>query len=146
MTTYKINRTDLDQYGMMKALIIELDDNIREVREEIEELNQYNINVGPVYTGMPTGNEKRDKIAEYVIKLEDERSRLGLALIALIEERNAIKLRLREVRASVNRIPIKQLRELIIWHFFDELSINEIADKAHLSTNAVYKRIEKFFK
>jgi len=140
-----LNRFELNQYAILKQQLIGLEESIREVNDELAELNQYNINVSPVYTGMPMGNEKRDKIAEYVIKLENERNRLSLALVTLIEERNAIKLRLRMIRAAVNKIPGKQLRDLIRWHFFDELSIPDVADKGHITVTAVYKKMERFF-
>ena len=70
----------LSQYAPLRQQVLDIDEKIQEVKEELAELNKYNVKVSPVYTGMPNGNEKRDKIADFIIKLEEDRARLANTL------------------------------------------------------------------
>jgi len=144
MVNFVLNRYELEQYGLLRAQVIDLDDKIREVEDELAELNKYNINISPVYTGMPMGNEKRDKIAEFLIMLENDRRRLNDSFAHLTAERTAIMYRLYKIRAAVNKIQDSQVRDIIIWHYFDRLSLANVATKGFMTYNAVYKRLNKF--
>ena len=146
MAKHGLNHSELSQYSQLRSQVVELDESIREVNEELAELNRYNINISPSLTGMPTGNEKLDKIGEFVIKLEAERDKLNTTLVTLVEQRNTLTATLRNIRASINTIQNKQLREIIKQHFIDELSINDIAEQTHMSTEAVYKKIYRAMK
>ena len=146
MPNILLNRFELSQYSVLRARVVELDESVREVRLEIKELNKCYMNISPVLTGMPKGNEKRDKIAEFIIKLETDRHRLNESLKLLLAERNMLKYQLRKTMAAVNKIPDKQEKDLIMWHYFDGLSIGEVADRAYLSYNAAYGKINKHLK
>ena len=140
-----LNRLDLSHYGLMKAQVIELDESIREAQDELTELNKYNISVSPVITGMPKGNEKKDKIADFVIRLEKDRQRLNNRLSEMTAERAGMMYRLYLIRSAVNKIPDKQLRDVIIRHYLDGESIIEIAESYYISANGIYKKINRFF-
>jgi exonuclease VII small subunit len=145
MADYILNSHELSQYGLLRSQVLKLDESIREAKDELEEINQYNISVSPVLTGMPSGNEKRDKIAEFIIRLENDRQRLNSSIASFETERDVIKYRLKKIREAVNKITNKQLRDIVIWHYFEGLSIREVAGKSFLTENAVYKRINRLF-
>jgi hypothetical protein len=145
MSEIVLNRYVLSQYSQFRAQVLELDENIREIESELAELNQYNINVSPIISKMPNGNEKRDKIAEFIIRLEKDKAKLNTTLIILVSERSAIKYRMHKIRAAVNQVPNKQLREIIKWHYLDEQSINDIAEKNFMTADSIYKRFNRFF-
>ena len=146
MTEYRLNRFELSQYSFLRSQVMELDERIREIEAELTELDQYNFNISPVYTGMPTGNERRDKIADFIIKMENDKRSLQNDLTTLIAEREAAKYRLHKIRTAVKKIPNRQLRNMVMWHYFEGQRIKEIAEKEFLSENAVYKRINRLFR
>jgi len=146
MADYILNHFELSQYGLLRSQVIKLEESIREAEEELAELNKYNMNISPVLTGMPSGNERRDKIADYLVKLETDRQRLNTALAFLIAERDVIKYRLHRIRAAVNKITDKQLQDIIIWHYFDGLSIGDVAEKSFTSASSIYRKISKCLK
>ena len=146
MTDLILNRYVLNQYGLLRSQVIELDKKISEVEDALAELNGYNVNISPVYTGMPSGNEKRDKIADFIIRLEDDRSQLNTALAKLTAERDFIKYSMYKIRMAVNQIPNKQLQDIIKWHYFDGQSVRKIANKTHMTHDGVYKKMNRYFK
>ena len=95
---------------------------------------------------MPSGNEKRDKIVDFIIKIENERRRLSETLAFLIAERDGIKYRLYNIRVAVNKIPNKPLRDILIWYYFDGQSVSDIAEKMYMTPDGVYKKINRFLK
>jgi len=135
---------ELSRYAPLRQQVLELDENISEAEEELDELNKYNINVSPILTGMPIGNEKRDKIADFIIKLETDRSKLIIELAALHAERTAIAYTLYKIRRAVSKIADEQLQQIIKWHYFEGKTIDEIADKANLTIDGVYKKVNRF--
>jgi len=141
-----LNRLDLSHYGMMKAQVIELDESIREAQDELAELNKYNINISPVITGMPKGNEKKDKIADFVIRLEKDRQRLNNRLSEMTAERAELMYKLHLIRSAVNKIPDKQLRDVITLYYLDGESVIQIAESYFMSTNGIYKKLNRFFR
>ena len=122
LADYILNHFELSQYGLLRSQIKNLDNSIEETEEELAELNKYNMNISPVLTGMPSGNEKRDKIADYLVKLEADRLRLNAALTLLVAERD------------------------VTWHYFDGLSIGDVAEKSFSSASSVYRKINKYLK
>ena len=145
MDEYIINRYNLSQYSLLRAQLVKLDEDIRIAEDELAELNKYSMNVNSVLTGMPSGNEKRDKIAEFIIRLENDKARLDKLLTDFIAERDYIKYRLYKIRAAVNQVTNKQLREIIQWYYFDGESAIEIAKKTYMTRDAVYKKMDRFF-
>jgi hypothetical protein len=139
-----LNRFELSQYSVLRARVLELDESIREVVDELTELNKCLMNISPALTGMPKGNERIDKIAEFVIQLEIDRSRINAELSTHELEKEMVTYKLKKIRAAVNKIPEKQARDMVKWHFFDGLSISEIAEKEFMSYNAAYKRTNKY--
>jgi len=95
---------------------------------------------------MPSGNEKRDKIGDFVIRLENDRNRLNTTLAGLVEERYIIMYRLQRMKAAVNGIADEKQREIIRLHYFEGLSVNKVADRLHLTPDTVYKKIYKVVK
>ena len=146
MADYVLNHFELSQYGLLRSQVIKLDESIREAEDELEELNKYNMSISPVITGMPSGNEKRDKIADYLIKLEADKQRVSSALAFFVAERDVIKYRLYRIRAAVNKITDKQMQDIIIWHYFDGLCIGDVAEKSFTSASSIYRKINKFLK
>ena len=144
MADYYLNHFELSQYDLLRSQVLKLDEDIRDTEAELEDLNKYNVNISPVLTGMPSGNERRDRIAEFIIKLDSDRQTLNSRLAELKAERKALNYRLKRIRAAVNEIPNKPLKDIIIWYYLEGHSVREIADKAHLSENAVYKKIGRF--
>jgi len=145
MGDFVLNRMDLSHYRLLREHVAGLDNEISLLESELEELEKYSISIGCPLTGMPTGNELKDKIADFIITLEKDRERLLTALQLLIAERNAVKYKLHKIRAAVNKFPNKQLREVIRWYYFDGKSAIEIAKKKYWSRDTVYKRIDRFF-
>ena len=146
MTDFVLNRHELNQYGLLLSQVAALDKKIQDAEDELSELNRYNINVSPVLTGMPSGNERRDKIADFIIQLEKDRQRLKSEITALKAERDVITYRLKKIRDAVNKIPNKYLKDIIVWHYIDGLCVKEIAEKECMTENAVYKKISRFHK
>jgi SMC interacting uncharacterized protein involved in chromosome segregation len=145
MGNFPLNHHDLSQYSLIRKQVLELDENISEIEEELKELNKYNIDISPVYSGMPSGNEKRDKIAEFVIRLESDRNKLENEIATLKAERAVLAYSLHKIRTVVNRVADEQLRQIIKWHYLDGDSIDEIADKASMTMDGVYKKLNRFF-
>jgi len=146
MADYVLTRFELRNYSLLRAQIIELDNSIREVEDELAELNQCCMNIGSVLTGMPGGNEKRDKIGDFVIGLEKDRKRLNALLYSLNAERYTLKYEMYKIWSAVHNIPNKQLRDIIKWHFFDGKKVGEIAQEQFMTTNAIQKRLNRFFR
>jgi hypothetical protein len=146
MADYILNHFELSQYGLLRSQVIKLDESIKEAEDELAELNKYNMSISSVLTGMPSGNEKRDKIADYLVKLEADRQRVSSTLTFLAAERDVIKYRLHRIRGAVNKITDKQLQDIIIWHYFDGLSIGDVAEKSFTSASSVYRKINKILK
>ena len=146
MSEFVLNRHELSQYGLLLSQVAELDKKIQDTEDELSELNRYNISVSPVLTGMPRGNEKRDKIADFIIQLEKDRKRLKSEVASLKADRDVITYRLKKIRDAVNKIPNKYLKDIIIWHYIDGLCVKEIAEKECVTENAVYKKISRFHK
>ena len=144
MVDFKLNHYELSQYSLLRAQVLELDEKISTIEEELAELNKYNINISPVLTGMPSGNEKLDKIGDFVIALENDRQRLDTALEIMIAERTAIKYKMYKIVAAINKISNQQLQDIIKLHYIDGLSIVEIADKKFIGENGIYKKLDKF--
>jgi hypothetical protein len=144
MIGYVLNRSELSQYSLLRSQVKELDDKIRDADVELAELDTYNINISPVLTGLPGSTGKRDKIAEFLITLEIDRNRLNAAIALLTAERTALKYEMHKIIAAVNRIPNKQLQDIIKQHYFDGESITKVAQKNHLSEFTVYKKLNKF--
>jgi len=144
MVDFKMNHAELSQYSVLRAQVIELDEKISAVEEELAELNKYNINISPVLTGMPSGNEKLDKIGDFVITLENDRQRLNTALEIMTAERTALKYKMYKIVAAVNKIPNQQLQDIIKLHYIEGLSIIEIADKNYMTEYGIYKKLDKF--
>jgi len=145
MGNFTMNHQDLRQYGLLKSQVMELDESISEVEAELLVLSEYNMNISPVYSGMPKGNEKRDKIADFIIRLETDREKLNQKRDMLNAERTVLMYSLHKIRNAVNEISDEQLRQIIKWHYFDGEGIDEIAEKSNLTLDGVYKKINRFF-
>ena len=145
MTEVKLNRHELSRYFLLKKQDRQLKRQIREAEGELAELNQYNSNICPVLTGMPSGNARRDKIADFVIKLEIDRERLAAKIAALSAEQTAIRYEMHGISSSVNKIPNKQLRGIIRDHYFEGMSVVKVAEKNFMSEFGIYKKLERFF-
>jgi len=145
MVDVKLNRYELGRYTMLRAQVVQIDEDIREVEDELAELELYNVKVGPVYSGMPVGNEKIDKVAEFIIQLEKDRNRLNTRLSVLHIERNFNMGEMYTIRAAVNKIQNVQLREIIKCHFFEGQSTSEISQKLFITKSAVRKRLNRYF-
>ena len=145
MADVKLNRFELARYTMLRAQVVQIDEDIREIEDELAELEQYNVKIGPVYTGMPVGNEKIDKIAEFIIQLDKDRNRLNTRLSVLLIERNYNMGEMYAIRAAVNKIQNVQLREIIKSHFFEGQSVSDIAQKLFITKSAVRKRLHRYF-
>jgi len=143
MANFILNHRELSLYAPLRQQVKEIDKNIREAEAELAELNKYNVNISPVYTGMPNGNEKRDKIADFLIKLEADRVRLTNILEALKAERVALAYDLHRIKKAVNKIPDERLREIVKLHYYDGQSIISIAGKFYMSEYGVYKKLDK---
>ena len=145
MVDYVLNRYDLCQYSLLRSQVIELDKEIKEVEDELAELDKYNMNISPVISWVPAGNEKRDKIGDFVIMLEKDRERLNAKKASLTAERTVLMYKMHKVVAAVNQIPNQQLQSIIKQHYFDGLSIIKVAQKIHISENGIYKKLDRFF-
>ena len=141
-----LNRFELSQYTILTAQVTELDTSIKEVEDELVEVNKSMMCISPILTGLPSGNEKRDKIGDFVIRLEKDRNRLNESLAGLVEERYVITYRLQRIRAAVNGIVDDKLRDIIKLHYFDGLSVNKVADRMHMTSDTIYKKIYKVVK
>ena len=146
MAEYILNRNELSQYSLLRSQVLKLDKGISEAQDEIKEINQYNMSISPVLTGMPSGNERRDRIADFIIRLENDRQRLNSAIASYEAEKEAIMYRLKKIREAVNNIPNKQLKEIIELHYIKGHSFCDIAEKVYLTESAIYKRINRFFR
>jgi len=146
MANSYLNRFELSQYTLLTAQVTELDTSIKEAEDELAEVNKSMMCISPVLTGLPSGNEKRDKIGDFVVRLERDRNRLNETLAGLIEERYVIMYRLQRIRAAVNGIADEKLREIITLHYFDGLPVNKVADHMHMTPDTVYKKIYKVVK
>jgi len=144
MAGHVLNRFDLSHYRLLVVQAAELNEKIRLIEDELSELEKCCLNISPVISGMPSGNIKSDKIANFVIKLEKDRDRLINILESYVTERSDIMYRLYKVRSAVKKIPNKQLRNVIRWYYIDGLSAIEIAKKTYLTRDAVYKKIDRF--
>ena len=145
MTNIVLKRSEISEYFFLKNKIYELDIKIKEVESEIEEVNKYDVNISPHYTGMPSGNEKRDKIADYIIRLDSDRRRLSILLATLFEERNDVGHKLFKIRKSVSQIADEETRKIITGYYFEGVSISKIAKQLNLSNSTVYKKLDSVF-
>ena len=146
MSNKYLNRFELSQYSFLKAQVVEIDESIKEVEDELAEVNKSIMSISPVLSGMPSGNEKRDKIGDFVIRLENDRNRLNIALASLIEERYIITYRLQRMKNAVNAITDEKLREIVKAHYFEGVSMNTLANKNHMTLDGIYKKISKVVK
>lgn len=145
MAEYVLTRHELNQYSLLRSQVIELDKEIKEIKDELAELDKYNISISPVITGMPGSTDKRDKIADFVIALERDRGRLDTKMASLTAERTALKYEMHKIVAAVNQIPNQQLQAIIRQHYFDGLSIIKVAEKNFMSEFGIYKKLDRFF-
>ena len=141
---FTLNRSELSQYRPLRKQVKQIDENIREINDELAELDKYNMELNSVLSGMPNGNKKRDKIGDFIARLESDRIKLNAKLEFNIAERVAVMHRLYVIRSAVNSISNDELRNLIKWHFFDGQSADEIGKKNFMSRYAVQKRINRF--
>lgn len=141
-----LNRFELSQYTILIAQVTELDTNIKEAEDELADVNKSMMCISPILTGLPSGNEKRDKIGDFVIRLEKDRNRLNEVIASLVEERYVITYRIQRIRAAVNGIADDKLREIIKLHYFDGLSVNKVANRMHMTSDTIYKKIYKVVK
>lgn len=141
-----LNRFELSQYTLLSAQVAELDTSIKEAEDELAEVNKSMMCISPILTGLPSGNEKRDKIGDFVIRLEKDRIRLNETLATLAEERYVITYRLQKIRTAVNGIADEKLREIIVRHYFEGCPISEIAKENHMTLDNIYKKIYKVVK
>jgi len=143
MVNSYLNRFELSQYTLLSAQVAELDTSIKEAEDELAEVNKSMMCISPILTGMPSGNEKRDKIGDFVVRLERDRNRLNDILAGLVEERYVIMYRLQRMKAAVNTITDEKLREIIIQHYFEGSPVSEIAKNNHMTPDNIYKKIYK---
>lgn len=146
MSKIHFNRYELCQYSYLVSELAEINKNIREIEMELTELASYNFNITPVYTGMPSGNEMRDKIADFIIRLEKDMKKLTASLKAKKWERKVIMFRLHKIKNAVAQIQNKQLREIFQMHYFEGRSVTEIASEIYMTADSVYKKINRYLK
>lgn len=141
-----INRHELSQYTFLVAQSTELFNQIGEIKTELAELQKYEMSITPVLTGLPSGNKKRDKIADFIIGVETETVKLKAALKSLEWEYKVINYRLHKIREAVVLISDKQLQDIFHAHFIAGESIAVIADKLFLSPDSLYKKINNYIR
>jgi len=146
MAVFEFSRRELSQYKRFKAKVMELDENIQDAMDELAELEKCTMNISPVYTGMPSGNEKRDKVGDFVIGVIENRKRLDLIMESLLVERNALKFEMYKIWTAINQIPNRPLRDIARWHFIDGQSVSEIAEQHFMTVNAIQKRLNRLFR
>jgi len=145
MGKYTLNHNELTQYGLLRSQVALLDENIKEAEDELAEINKYHMDISPVYSGMPSGNEKRDKIGDFIIRLEADRDSINSKLSTLKAERAFYMYSLHKIRNAVNKIVDEQLKQIIKWHYFEGLSIDDVALKSNLTLDGVYKKLNRFW-
>jgi len=146
MAVFQFSRRELSQYKRFKVSVMELDERIQDVKDELSELDKCTMNISPVYTGMPSGNEKRDKVGDFVIGVIENRKRLETVMESLVTERNALKFEMYKIWTAINQIPNKPLRDIARWHFIDGQSVSDIADQHFMTINAIQKRLNRLFR
>lgn len=140
-----LSRHELGQYSFLVEQKQLLQTQIAEIELELEELCKYEMRISPVYSGLPSGNEFRDKMADFIIKMEENRNRLQTKHSMLIAESSTIEYSLHQILVSIRQVPHLQVREILTWHYIEGKSIIEYADTHYISPNAIYKKLGRYF-
>lgn len=140
----RINRHELSQYSFLTAQATELELAISEAMVELTELKKYDVNISPVYSGLPSGNEIRDKIAEFLIRLEKDVKHLQSKVKSLNWELKVTKFRLHKINEAINNISNKQLQEIMQLHYIKGHSLVDIAEMKFISYSAAHKCIARY--
>ena len=137
---------DFSKYSFILANAQRLEQEIKDLRDTLDTLNEYRMNISPVLTGMPSGGSKKDKVPEFVIKLNHDRQNLNRRLDGLVALYGEAKDTLYRMEMAVNRISDVQLRDIARMYYFDGANVPRIAESVSLSRHSVYRRISEINK
>jgi len=140
-----LTQYELNQYGNLTKSLAVINEEIADITYELTELNSYNLNISPVYTGMPSGNAMRDKIADFLFDLETDRDKLNDRLASLTADRALLEQRLCKMRKAVADISDRKMREIITLHYICLHSVEDIAEHYCVSSKTIYNKLYLFF-
>ena len=132
---------ELKVYLLLKERVSELDGKIKEAKLSLSEVERYMENISPMLSDMPRGNKKRDKIADLVIKMENDRKLFKREYSNYNIEREAVLYQMATTRRAVSKIKDEQLKMIVEWHFFEGVPLTDIPDKTYTSDDGVEKTI-----
>ena len=154
---YSLSRGDLQSYLQKKERVAELTQNISVAKEQLAEVERYMESISAVLTGMPNGNAKRDKVADIVVKMTNDRTRFTNILHRHVEEQETLRYQLTVTRIAVLGIADERLRKIIEWHFLEGVDVTRMASKPYegddgvvrtlgLSVRGVRQKLQRYLK
>jgi len=143
-TEFMLLRSDLSQYCGIKDEIVRLDEETEVAKIELDEVNKYIMNISPVYSGQPTGNKREDKIAEFVIRMDNDRQRLTNKIIKLESDKRLFEFMIAKTEAWVRGLADEELKKILTLKYFECKNVDEIANELFLSPAAINRKIRKF--
>jgi len=111
--------------------IKEMEKDIRSVEEEIERLMAVATKMTANYDGINVQGSPTNKMEEAVIKIEKYRSKLSALVLKHLDYKN-------RCLNKVEQIQPKSLQKLLIYYYFQDLTLEQTAEKIDRSYQWTY--------
>lgn len=115
--------------------IKDMESDIRAVEEEIERLMAIATKMTPTYDGLNVTGTTKNRLEEAVVKINEYRSRLSRLILNSLDYKN-------RCLNKVSQIEPASLRKILILYYFQDLTIEETAEKIEKSERYTYTMYE----
>ena len=115
--------------------IKDIESDIRAVEEEIERLMAIATKMTPTYDGLNVTSSERNRLEEAIVKIDQYRSRLSRLILDSLDYKN-------RCLNKVTQIEPASLRKILILYYFQNLTIEETAEKIEKSERYTYTMYE----
>jgi len=108
-----------------------MEKDIQAVEEEIERLMAVATRVTTNYDGINVQNTPSNKIEETVVKIEEYKTKLSKMVLHHLEYKN-------RCLNKVNKIRPESLHKFLIYYYFQDMTLEEMAEKVDRSYQWTY--------
>lgn len=115
--------------------IKEMEADIRAVEEEIERLMAIATRMTPSYDPDKVSNSYRNKLEDALIRIEEYRGRLAKLVLKSLDYKN-------QCLNKVQQIEPRSLRKFLILYYFQDMTLDQMAEKIKHSPRYTYTMFE----
>ena len=136
----------LKQISQINSDIFFCEQQLKNVEQQIRDVDEWSMQVTQVLDDMPSGNVKENQLEALVARKQEKQQVLLEVKIDCITRISESQGSLQTIRQEVERIEDPIIQQILLLKHFDGLSWGEIGDKLGYVERYVQRKVYNYFK